>query len=236
MKFSIIFPTRERPVLLKLLIDSIAMSTKNLEDIEVLIAIDDDDTATKEFFAQNKWGFIKVFEVKRSLNFSEDYYNFLARQSTGKWILVCNDDGRFTTPHWDFMAEKVLNEYIGNGPNLVYGWIQDNLGQWRAPGHGDYCCFPLFGRAGYEAMGNCVFPARIPTWGADIWAKKLYDQIDRVVHLPMTIEHLCHHNMTREQDHISRRVMENQVPFNVEPKYDEINCLLTVMRTANAHS
>lgn len=230
MKFSIILPTRERPELMMQLLTSIANTTKELDQIEVLVAIDADDTVSQTFFSQNKWGFVQVFEVTRSLNFSKDYYNMLAKNSKGKWIMVCNDDGKFTTPHWDFMAEKVLNEYIGTGPNLVYGWIQDNLGQWRAPGHGDYCCFPLFGRTGYEALGERIFPERIPTWGADIWSKKIYDQIDRVVHLPMTVEHLCHHNMTREQDHVSRRIMENQVPFNVEPAYDEINALLAVMR------
>ncbi len=240
MNFSIVLPSRERPALLRTLLDSIALTTKDIENVEVLIAIDEDDTVNKEFFAQNKWGFVQVFEVKRSLNFSRDYYNFLARKTTGKWIIACNDDATFFTPHWDFIAAKVLNEFVGKGPNVVHGWIQDNLGKWRAPGHGDYCCFPLFGRDGFEAMGQRVFPDRIPTWGADIWTKKLYDHVERVVHLPMTIDHACHHNFTREQDAVSRRIMENQVPFDVEPTYDEINCLIRAMRPvkeqANASS
>lgn len=235
MNFSIVFPSRERPELLRKCLDSIGSTSENLDQVEVLVAVDMDDNLTWEFIRQNKFSFVKFVGVNRSLNFSRDYYNHLAKMSTGKWIIACNDDGTFLTPHWDMISKKVLDEYIGDGPNLVHGWIQDNLGRFRAKGHGEYCCFPLIGRDGFDAMGGCVFPDRIPTWGADIWIKKLYDNVDRVVHLPFTIDHACHHSGTREQDHISKRIMENQVQFNVEPTYDEINALLAVMRGEKAN-
>ncbi len=227
MKFSIIFPTRERPELLKQVLDSIRTTAFNLTDVEVLIAIDEDDTTD---YSGIYMGWVKVYRVKRSLNFSKDYYTYLANKSTGRWIICANDDCVFETPNWDVLAYDVLKDH----PGVIYGWIEDGLGDWRAKGHGDYCCFPLQGRAGFEALGY-IFPDRTPTWGADIWAKGLYDQVDSVIKLPFVMRHYCHHNFTREQDAISMRIMENQVRFNMKPIYEEINILLAALRKEYAN-
>ena len=224
IKFSIVFPTRERPDLLKSLLESINKNTFNLNEIEVLIAVDDDDI-TNYGFVELSFPFATIYRVKRSLNFSRDYYTFLAKQSTGRWIITANDDCVFETPEWDTLAYNVLKDK----PGVIYGWIQDHLATYRANGHGNYCCFPLQGRAGFEALGY-IFPSRVPTWGADIWAKNLYDQVNSVVELPITLRHYCHHNKTRGQDHISKRIANSQVPFDMRPGYDEINKLLAALK------
>ena len=224
-KFSIIFPTRERVELLYSLLRSIQTTTSNLSDIEVLIAVDEDDFGTQNFINGCNLDFVNMHIVKRSLNFSRDYYTYLAKHSTGRWIIVCNDDCQFETLQWDIKAYDVLKDK----PGVIYGWIQDGIDGYRAKGHGNYCCFPLFGRKGYEALGY-IFPADIPTWGADLWARKLYDQISSVVELPITIRHYCHHNLSRPQDEISKRIQENQVSFNMNPTYQQINILLKFLK------
>lgn len=231
IKFSILFPTRERPELLSRLLNSIALKTANLQSIEVLVAIDEDDKSYDDEIELRDYQFLKVFRVKRSLNFSRDYYTYLFKQSLGKYIIVCNDDCVLETQNWDLTIAPMLDEYIGDGPNIVHGWIEDGLGTFRARGHGEYCCFPLFGRDGVQAL-DAIFPARIPTWGADIWTKRIYDTIGRVIHLPITLRHYCYHNNTRPQDQINRRIAENQVPFDINPTYAEINALLNIMRKA----
>ena len=225
MKFSIVFPTRERPLLLNALLRSIHATTHRIEDIEVLIATDEDDKITRDFLLSTHFEFVKVFYVQRSLNFSQDYYTFLAKQSTGQWIITANDDCVFETPNWDELAYGTLMDQ----PSVVYGWSEDGLGEFRAHGHGEYCCFPLQGRGGFEALGY-IFPSRIPTWGADLWAKKLYDQIDSVVKLPIVVRHFCHHNNTREQDEVNKRIANNQIHFDIRPTYDEINILLRALK------
>ena len=225
MKFSIIFPTRERTQLVTNLLRSIRQTTANIQEIEVLIAVDTDDTRSFDCIRHLCCPFVKVYQVPRSLNFSRDYYSFLARQSSGQWIITANDDCVFETPNWDVLAYDVLKDK----PGVIYGWIQDGIEGYRAQGHGNYCCFPLQGRAGYEALGY-IFPSRVPTWGADIWAKNLYDQVDSVVELPITLMHYCHHNKTRDQDEISKRIAMNQVPFDMRPNYDEVNKLLAALR------
>lgn len=227
-KFSIVFPSRERVKLLDACLHSIMDNAANLIDIEILVAVDEDDTSTRAYINSLPifpHGVLKFFLVKRSLNFSRDYYTYLAWNSTGRWIITSNDDGMFTTKDWDAKAYEVLKDK----PGVIYGWIEDNLGGWRAKGHGDYCCFPLQGRKGFEALGY-IFPARVPTWGADIWAKNLYDQVGSVAKLPFEISHLCHHNKTRDQDHVSKRIAMNQVPFDMNPSYQEINTLLLALK------
>lgn len=232
MKFSIVFPSRERVPLLKRMLDSLVATTANLSDIEVLIAVDHDDKDTFEFLTSDKtYPFVTHYGVKRSLNFSRDYYTMLAHRSSGQWIITANDDCVFETEHWDAKAYEVLKDL----PGVIYGYIEDGLGEWRAKGHGDYCCFPLQGRKGFEALGY-IFPDRIPTWGADIWTKNLYDQIDSSIELPFTMRHYCVHNFTRESDHIHQRIARNQVSFSMKPTYDEINKLIKALRTENAQA
>lgn len=225
IRFSIVFPSRQRTGLLHNLLESIKNNSKNIDKVEVLIAVDKDDQVTFNYLIHAKYSFVKVFQVERSLNFSRDYYTYLAHQSKGRWIITANDDCIFETPEWDEIAYNTLKDY----PGVIYGWIQDGIDGFRAKGHGNYCCFPLQGRAGFEALGY-IFPPRVPTWGADIWAKNLYDQIDSVVEIPITLRHWCHHNQTRDQDEISKRIANNQVPFDMKPSYEEINKLLGALR------
>lgn len=225
MNFSVVFPTRNRIDLLKNLLDSIQENTEDLSRIEVLIAVDEDDVATQKFIHDSPYLFVRMFVGKRSLNFSKDYYTYLAFQSTGRWVIACNDDCVFETKNWDTLAYEVLKDK----PGVIYGWSEDGIGEYRAHGHGNYCCFPLQGRAGIEALGY-FFPSRIPTWGADIWIKNLYDQVRSVVQLPITIKHYCYHNYTREQDEVNKHIQNNQVHYDVRPGYDEVNKLLKVIR------
>jgi len=230
-KFSIIFPTRERPGLLKNILHSILSTVSNEEDIEVLVAYDDDDQKTKEFINAfgNGHGIIRWVECKRSLNFSRDYYSHCAKMATGRWLLICNDDAEFRTMSWDVLADQVLSEAVGTGPDVIYGWVEDGLGKHRMSQFNDYTCFPILGKAGVDALG-CVFPDDIPTWGADIWARYLYGQIRRVVKVPITVFHLSHHNGEREQDAINKRIQNNQVQFSMHPTDDQINTLNKALR------
>ena len=231
-KFSIIFPTRERIELLTDLLNSIDQTTFDKDNIEVLIAVDTDDFETqnrllKIINAGYYW--IQMHVVHRSLNFSRDYYTHLYTKSTGKWIIVCNDDCQFLTPNWDVIAEETLNQFIGKDPNVVLGWIEDHLGEHRYTHIANYCCFPLLGRDGVDAF-HSIFPDRIPTWGADCWAQKLYSNVDKIVKIPMEIKHISHHNKLRPIDAIAERIANNQVVYNLEPTYEEINTLIRACR------
>ena len=110
--FSIIFPSRDHQGLLFNLLTSLSNNTKYLSRIEVLIAIDECDPNMQEFAKTHAFTFVKFFTVKRSLNFSRDYYNYLYKQSQGRWIIACNDDSEFLTKEWDAQAKAALEKYI----------------------------------------------------------------------------------------------------------------------------
>jgi hypothetical protein len=231
-KFTILFPTRERTGLLKSLLDSIEQTTHDLNSIEVLVAYDNDDEVTDGFIFGHSRNWIQWIKCSRSLNFSRDYYSRLAHFSCGRWIIICNDDAEFRTLNWDLLAEEALKDQ----PGIVMGWIEDGLADARHWDLGNYCCFPLIGREGYEALGY-IFPETIPTWGADIWLRKLYDSTGApVVTLPITIFHVNHWNHSRPQDHINKRIQDNQVCYDLNPTYAQINILNEARKRSMAHA
>ena len=65
---------------LKSLLDSIVKNTEDLTKVEVLIAVDSDDVKTYLFLRDLGLPFVRRYQVMRSLNFSRDYYTFLAKQ------------------------------------------------------------------------------------------------------------------------------------------------------------
>jgi glycosyltransferase involved in cell wall biosynthesis len=232
--FSVIFPSRDRQRLLTNLLKSIANTTYDSTSIEVLIAIDDDDTDMQSYAywaKDNLPNYVKFFPIPRSVNFSRDYYTYLFGKSTGRWIIACNDDAEFTTPNWDKEAKNALESYIGAGPNIVYGWIEDGLGSHRLSQFGNYCCFPLLGRDGIEALGY-YFSPNVTIWGADIWCEKLYRSIGRTLTMPFTISHISHHSGKREQDDLNKRLAwENRKnPCDMIPTREEQNKLISLLR------
>ena len=207
MKFSIILASRERTQLLEQLLQSIADTTADISNVEVLIGIDNDDVATQNV-KQNlteRYPFAKFFSRARSEMLNEDYLNWVYRiAGTGKYIIVCNDDAAFRTPNWDKIIEEKLDNYLADKPDgIVYGYISDALIDRLGL---QYCCFPLVSRKGYEAL-DWVMPPEVPAWSADIYIWRIYSAVNRVCDLSeVMIEHISYHSGKRERDHISHHV------------------------------
>jgi len=232
--FSIILPSRDRQRLLTNLLRSIEKNTGYLNKVEVLVAYDNDDGAMESYayWAKENIGpWVKFYDVPRSSNFSKDYYTYLYNQSSGRWVIACNDDAEFITPNWDIEAKKALGDYIKSGPNVVYGWIEDELGTSRMTQFGDYCCFPLLGRDGVDSLGY-YFSDAVPIWGADIWLQKLYKNVSKVCKIPFTIKHISHHNGLREQDELNKRLasINAKIQCSMQPTYEEINNLICAIK------
>lgn len=108
-EISILLPTRERPELsfnsLKTLIDT----ADNINDIEFLVAIDDDDKVSEDYYRDTVVPWFEeqdidltVYQVPRwgygELN---QYINFLGVNSTGRWLIFWNDDAKMISQGWD---------------------------------------------------------------------------------------------------------------------------------------
>lgn len=204
MNFSMIFPTRGRQNLLMNLLNSIKKTTKNVAEIEVLIAVDNDDIETLKLIPElkAKHTFVTFYEVERSENFSKDYYNFLAKQATGIYLIALNDDIEFKTEFWDQIIINKLTHYFHNARDkIVYAWLDDG---YRHPQ--GFCCFPLITRQAYNALG-WFFPEEFPTWGSDLELFYIFRHIDRVCKIPeVLLDHISPHTQKRSPDEQNKRV------------------------------
>src|SRR5512137_559693 len=119
-KISILLPTRKRTEAVIKSISSLLANAANPADIELLIAYDDDDEESREFFSTTWYPFVeqtgattKVFETERFgyLRLYK-YVNFLGEQASGDWIMFWNDDALMLTENWDLEIYK-HNDWFG---------------------------------------------------------------------------------------------------------------------------
>ena len=146
--------------------------------IEILIAFDDDDTDTREYFMDviapyldSKGVTYSAMQFKRlgyiRLN---EYLNKLANHSTGSWIFFWNDDAVMTTTGWD----DVIREY------------NDRFALLRAETNHEhpYAIFPILPRKWVELTDN-ISPHQIN----DAWTSQIGWMLDIVITVPIMIEH-----------------------------------------------
>jgi len=106
---SVLLPVRARPGPMEQCLRTLIDTANRPGRIEVLIAFDDDDTDTIDYFVDvlapyldSKGVTYSAMQFKRLgyLRLNE-YLNELANHSTGNWIFFWNDDAVMTTNHWD---------------------------------------------------------------------------------------------------------------------------------------
>lgn len=131
---SILLPSRARP---GLAVESMKSLVDNMSDInyEILLAVDPDDAHNYEHFqymwvAPERWGYGQLHL----------YYNALAEQARGEWLLLWNDDALMETPEWDTTLRALPQDVL----------VADLQSQ-HSP---DLCCFPAVRRRAVEAVGG----------------------------------------------------------------------------------
>lgn len=210
MKFSIIFPTRDRPELLKKLFESFYKYTNNPKDVEFLIAVDEDDKCI-----YNGSYYITYYRMPRSDNFSRDYFNALALKSTGEYVMAFNDDVEFVTQDWDVKVYEQIKKYEDKIKKHQYDknvdyliCILDDMGAEelaKEQGGMKYPSFPMLPRASIT-RNKGIFDEKRPTWGADkdLWLK--YLAVGTLNVKDVYFHHNSHHYGRRERDALSDRV------------------------------
>lgn len=161
---SILLPTRKRVAMVESSLTSLLSRARHPEQLEILIAYDDDDEQSREYFTGTAWQeFIgcwpvqsKIFCVPRwGYRALHKYINMLAGASRGKWIFFWSDDPRMETDHWDDHV-RTNEDFVG----LLH------IAASNAP---MYCSIlPLFHRQWIELF-NCVSPINhADSWISDI--------------------------------------------------------------------
>lgn len=180
---SLIIPSRDRHIKLRKCLDSFIANAYNLEKIEFIVVVDNDDSDTQNII-NNEYKelldkqIIKLLTRERSTNYSDDYYNFAAKQTTGFFIQPIGNDVYCLSKNYDAILYtlalqletelSVKDFYIVHvGGDMI---IHSSIG---------FCCFPIIQRKSFEEFGYLVAPPTIPAWGADRHLFALYSNTKR---------------------------------------------------------
>ena len=187
MKISLLIPTRKRVSNLKRLIESIYNTTHDISNIELIIYADDDDAETLEFFSKERSSprfshliNSKLLTGRRLPKFGETN-NVMARASSGDILMLGADDIVFRTKNWDANVRDMFQKYPDRLA-LIFGY--DGI---QPPGTLATHCF--ISRRSTEILGYAT-PGDFGYNYADNWMTELYRQINRLVYVPIYIEHM----------------------------------------------
>lgn len=176
---SVLLPTRGRTASLQKSVQTLFDTANNPSDIELMLAFDNDDLETQEWFKENvvpslqeKNVSVKIMVFER-LGYGRlnEYLNSLARYAQGKWFFFWNDDAWMETQGWD---DEILKY---NGQFRVL----------RMPTHKEhpYAIFPIVPREWYRLLGY-LSPHQIN----DAWISQTGYILNIVQNIPVT----CHHD------------------------------------------
>jgi len=183
MKFSIICPTRGRVNFIRRSLLSIQKHTYNIDNVEVLLAVDNDDEEMENFWF--KGVNLRIYKFDRKECFGE-YYNDLAKKATGDVIWVWSDEVLLCTNRWDHMVEKKVKKsrwkvWLGETSDFI---VKD--GKTVAFGHPitqeRFSCFPMVSREAYEALGY-VHVNSLRVWGADLYLFMTFKHVGRIIRM-----------------------------------------------------
>ena len=102
---SVSLPTRKRVSMLKESIESLVSNCNNYDDIEILLALDEDDSDTISFVKTLSYPIsIKIIITQRV-----GYYNELCKISTGTPVFLWNDDALMISKYWDKIVRTIYD-------------------------------------------------------------------------------------------------------------------------------
>ena len=193
MKLSILCPTRRRYERLVQSLDTLFDKSSGDNELELLLAFDDDDLSTrdkcKKYIDEN----FKDVETKYSITerysyvHLNKYINDLCAIATGDWLVFWSDDVLMETQDWDKIIEEHKDEFLLLSP------VVSNRPEF--PG----TMFPILPKKWYDELGHFSLNCHNDTWVEEI-AKSL--GIFKFV--PMYV------------NHIRRQIMDSTAQERVE--------------------
>jgi len=211
MEYSLLCPTRLREQSLYNYLNSVLKTTKNKQEVEILIAVDEDDPNTRQTAERYKREFrnlnIKIFKRIHSDFVNRDYYNWLAERAEGKYIWVNGDDLLLIVPNWDVIIKKRIEDYLVDKPDrIMCAGIKDNTPKPK-PTLPMFPCFPLVTKEALDYFKFVLHPF-VPTWGADYLLYLLYTGADRYLEVKDTVylKHISWHTRAVNKDSTAKGV------------------------------
>ena len=177
-RISVLLPTRGRGELSFKSLKTLWDNADTNDGIEYLIAIDDDDLESVEYYDKTIVPYTKeqgidlrVWVVKR-LGYKKlnEYLNFLGNKSNGHYMMFWNDDAIMETEAWD----KEIDQY------------RDKFRILRMPDQSQhpYSLFPIFPRKWMSLLGTIS-----PQAMSDAWISQIAYLCNIMVTIPVTVIH-----------------------------------------------
>jgi hypothetical protein len=100
---SLLCPTRGRPASLAVSVNGLLDLADTPSEVEVLIAVDPDDTGVYVGCEEGDGGKVWVWQAPERYGYRRlhEYYNALAAIASGEWLMIWNDDAVMLTSGWD---------------------------------------------------------------------------------------------------------------------------------------
>lgn len=165
-KLSILCPSN-RPQELDRFLDSLRRNTRNMDDLEVIILVDDTQN-----YVEHKHDTIVIHRIPDE-KVSMGVLNYECyKKSQGQWILLCNDDVIIETKNWDKILYDVMKQYPDE---IALFWPRDNMFNERL------ACFPIVSRKVLELVE--FFPTPYRRYKIDDTLHYIHP-MERRVHIP----------------------------------------------------
>lgn len=181
--FSLIVPTRRRPLALRRFLDSVANTATHLEQIEVVLVVDEDDRESFAFVEGRLVCRATVGAPGRTMG-ALNQAGYAA--STGRYLMLLNDDVVVRTRGWDEVLARHLDEYADG---IVLGHVNDTLMRDRL------CTFPVVSRT-FCALAGALCPTDYLRYRIDDHLEDVFNLLAalghrRTVYFPeLVFEHL----------------------------------------------
>jgi glycosyltransferase involved in cell wall biosynthesis len=154
-KISVLIPSRNRTIQLVNSVRQILTMAADPGRVEILLRLDCDDEASLRAYRGLRLTVPAIAVVDdRYMGWMSNhvFYNALARQASGDWLLLYNDDAQMLTSAWDnriMAATKpvVATRMLRSKECEPWRWRAKN-GQWMGN------CFPAVRRDAYELLGQ----------------------------------------------------------------------------------
>lgn len=205
MNISLVTCFKERVDFMADLLASLKRTTKNPDKVELLVALDNDDT--KGIDGLNR--LIKdspVSIIAREYEPSDflirTHMNPIIKLASGRWIIGISDDSRFVTKDWDLLLWLKMTEMAHLwGDDILLGMLGDGLEHDGL----DFSCWPVLSMQAHNILGHW-HREEFFFWGADWFVADVYRRLGRIVDCrDIMVHHYTYHNGQRPLDHFGMK-------------------------------
>ena len=215
MKFSIVVPTRKRPVAVCELVETIFNTCDDFNKVEILFYIDSDDIDSEvclRSLIDNYGTNIKYTSSNEIINLSQMWNYAYNTLSTGDIIMMCADDVRFRTKSWDTL---VRDEFLKQEDKIVLVYGNDML-------QGVNLATLSFIHKKWVEVSGFWLPPYFCADYVDTWLFEVANRLNRSRYLPNVITEHMHYSVGKsDYDSTTEKRLTNAARENPSLIYQQ---------------